>query len=458
MKLKSFFKWSCSQKRFLHLPTALTSSEPHRMTRVLLLTEKPHDATASKSLTLMINNSLISTITSGLHYVLPLATRSLAKLTAIIDQEMETIGCQKVILPTLGHLDLLQVSGKWSEHKEDIFTLNDRHKQALFMAPTHEEMFCSWLSREKLVEKQLPLYLYQVTSKFRDEARPRGGLLRGREFVMKDLYSFDATESDAHKSYDLVCQSYQNIFDRLKLNVIKTKADPGTIGGKHSHEYHLISDAGEDTIYICSQCNHSFSEEYMEKNAARSNHCANCKCDLQAKQSLEVGHAFYLSTRYTEPFKCFYRSRLNTYCLLEMGSYGLGVTRILASCVEILSTNRVIGWPALIAPYQICIIPPKTGSKEDNLGVTHLAEDLARHLNKYTKADVVIDDRTELTIGHRVVDAKCLGIPIIIIAGRKCLESIPLFEFSYLNGSERNMKDLSFLDIMKEVESFVTNC
>ncbi|CAG2112859.1 unnamed protein product [Medioppia subpectinata] len=342
---------------------------------------------------------------------------------------MHSIGAQKIAMPSLVSKELWDKSGRWSDSAEELFRLKDRQKTDFCLAPTHEEVVTNLIATAKhLTEIHLPIYLYQITSKFRDEMKAKHGLLRGREFVMKDLYTFDANESQAIKTYEKVCNSYENIFKRLDLPVIKARASVGSIGGKYSDEFVLPSDLGEDEIYKCNACQTAFNTELVLNGSDAE--CISCKSnDLTKMNAIEVGHAFLLGNRYSAKFDAKYSSNdTNAKNIYEMGCYGLGVSRILAAAVEVLSQNHTICWPKALAPFKLCVVLPKRGSKEDTGNGTVFGQQFANCLSNVLNEDILIDDRTTQTIGRRLTGLQTLGIPYTIIAGKQITDEIPKFE------------------------------
>ncbi|KAL1916254.1 uncharacterized protein VTP21DRAFT_5871 [Calcarisporiella thermophila] len=210
---------------------------------------------------LMLRAGLIRQSSSGMYSLLPLGVRFMDKLTRIIDEELEAIGCQKVSLPLLLPAELWKTTGRWDSFGHELFRLKDRKSSAFALAPTHEEEITSLVANEINSYRQLPVRLYQIDRKYRDEMRPRGGLLRGREFLMKDLYTFDATIEEAIQTYDEVGRAYRNIFKRIGIPFVVAEADTGNIGGTSSHEYHYLSPAGEDSVLSCQQCGYTANEE-----------------------------------------------------------------------------------------------------------------------------------------------------------------------------------------------------
>lgn len=244
---------------------------------------------------------------------------------------------------------------------------------------------------------------------------------------MKDMYSFDVSEEAAYQTYESVCEAYTRLFTRLGLRCLQVQADTGNIGGKLSHEFQLPADIGEDRLLVCGSC--SFSAN-VETVTSAGTDCPQCQTGtLVESKGIEVGHTFYLGKKYSCIFNATFSNAQNKPSIAEMGCYGLGVTRILAAAIEVMSTEEGIRWPVLLAPYQVCVVPPKRGSKVDE--ATVLAEDLVHTLGEtlpHLRGEVVLDDRTQMTIGKRLKDANRLGYPYVIVAGQGALEEIPRFE------------------------------
>ena len=425
----------------------------------------------------------IQAVSSGSFVMLPLVNRALGKMITLIDKELESIGCHKIVMPSLIPSSLWKKSGRFDDisAKADLFIINPGKENELLLAPTHEEVVTQILSSisSSLSFKSLPLYLYQITTKYRNEKRPKSALIRTREFLMKDLYTFDVDLESARETYETVSECYDRIFQRLELPAFRVTADPGSIGGVHSHEYHVLSDAGQDVILVCPDCGHKLNEEEVTTNDHHVNEKANktsnninsesqttfCpKCLESAnkqvlqekKKAIEVGHTFLLGDRYTLPFDCCVTNSAGKKVLMSMGCYGIGVTRLIATCLEVLSDpeGKGIKWPKSISPFDVALISPKDGSKEENVigKPDAFMTDFAHHLSDIG-LDVLLDDRTHLTIGKRDKDHIMKGIPYVVIAGKSVAESgdgIPRFEvLSTLDGSRlflTHCETLSFLD------------
>ncbi|NWU77672.1 SYPM protein, partial [Onychorhynchus coronatus] len=389
-----------------------------------------------RSQRLMLQGGLIHPASPGCYCYLPPTVRAMEKLVRVIDEEMQALGGQKLNLPSLSSAEPWRASGRWDQMGPELFRLVDRHNHSYCLGPTHEEAVTELVaSQSNLSYKQLPLRLYQVTRKFRDEPKPRFGLLRSREFYMKDMYTFDASEEAARHTYDQVCDAYCCLFSRLGLPFVKVRAATGSIGGTTSHEFQLPADIGEDRLVLCPEGHFAANVETLN---GEQTSCPTCGERLTETKGIEVGHTFFLGTKYSSVSNAVFSSPENQPQLAQMGCYGLGVTRILAASIEVLSTEDRIRWPSLIAPYQLCFMPPKRGSKEEEEGAARL-EQVYNHLAEalpHLAGDSVLDDRTHLTIGKRLKDANKLGYPYVVIAGKRACEDPPIFEVWNQNAGE----------------------
>ncbi|KAH9522268.1 prolyl-tRNA synthetase 2-like protein, mitochondrial [Dermatophagoides farinae] len=409
--------------------------------------------------------NFIKSFDKGFFSLMPFVVRSLERLNDLVNQHMYQLGAQKVQMPSIVGKHLWLRSERWQLSGQEIFRVKDRHQMEYCLAPTHEEVVTQILaSCNQLSHRQLPIYLYQISPKYRDELRTKFGLLRAREFIMKDLYTFDKDEDTAKQTYQMVSSMYENLFRLLELPVIKTVGSVGTIGGKHSHEFLLATNLGEDEMYTCLDCSESFNAELLaDMDDQQQPHCLNCKShNLTSKQrALELGHSFLLSDRYSSRMGAIYLAEhSNKQIALQMGCYGLGISRILAASVEYLSckyqqslssdsdsssTNSLssqststlydsasnslfLRWPKLIVPFKVCLILPKRDSKEDHGKGTEFSMHLANVIRNRFGEDILIDDRSNLTIGKRLLTAKTIGIPFILVAGRNIIDVRPKFE------------------------------
>ncbi|KAG5873365.1 hypothetical protein JTB14_022968 [Gonioctena quinquepunctata] len=421
------------------------------MTTVSKNSNQSRQDVTSKSQRLMLELGIIQTASPGCFHFLPLGLKSLNKLIKIVDEEMFSICGQKVLFPGLTNNKLWQSSGRLDGATAELFQLKDRHNQQYILSPTHEEAASDLLSSLAPISyKHFPLRLYQISSKFRDEMKPRFGLMRGREFLMKDMYTFDIDVDSAKKTYEEVCESYNRIFDRIGLEYVKVLGTSGNMGGTLSHEYQFKAPIGEDNILSCANCNYSANVE-----VCGDQNCPNCKEEshITLHNGIEVGHTFFLGDKYSKPLKAHYISKHIKQEVLQMGSYGLGLSRILAASIEVLSSDTEMKWPDVLAPYNVIILPPKVGSKEESQ-TKDTAELLYTKLEEIIpdfKGNVLLDDRSSLTIGRRFIDAKRVGYHYIIVINNKAADTPPLYE---LNDTKMNvqlyLKENELVDYIKQ--------
>ncbi len=533
----------------------MRSSQLHAPT----LKEVPRDAEVV-SHQLLVRGGYIRRVAAGVYNFLPLGHRVLMKVAQIVREEMNRSGAQEVLMPLIQPAELWQESDRWAQYGPEMMRLKDRKNGDFCLGPTHEEVIVDLVRRDVRSWRALPINLYQIQSKFRDEIRPRAGLLRGREFMMKDAYSFDVDEQAAGRSYDAMYAAYQRIFNRCGLNFRPVEADTGAIGGSRSHEFQVLVDSGEDAIVGCSACDYAANVEQAEVVAegpfigvdaplasvdtpdvktmlevagffetsletcvksllliadevpvlalVRGDHdlneiklkkmtgavtlrmasdkeihrhlgcapgeigpvnvdfaiyaddslkhgvglicganqaathltglqlerdvpvakfgdlrlaqdgdgCGKCGSRLTAYRGIEVGHVFFLGTKYSEAMKCNILDETGREVPMVMGCYGIGVSRVLAAAVEQHHDAHGICWPKSIAPFQVAVLPLQI--KRDD--VREAAERIYRSLQE-KGVDVLIDDRDE-RVGSKFKDADLLGAPVRIAIGGKGLD------------------------------------
>ncbi|KAF9097030.1 hypothetical protein BGX23_009948 [Mortierella sp. AD031] len=558
----------------------------HRISKTLVPTSKQkfvHVAGQEMvpSQQLLLRSGMMRQSSSGIYSILPFGQRILDKIESIIDDELENIGCQKLSLPNLQTSENWKKTGRWQSAGQEMFKLKDRKGSDFLLAPTHEEEVTSLIAKEVQSYRQLPIRVYQVGRKFRDELRARSGLLRGKEFVMKDLYTFDVTEEEAYKTYDEVVLAYRRIMKRLGVPYAVAEADTGNIGGSHSHEFHILSRVGEDSLLSCGSCEYTSNEEraigiipttptkaatkfrnseevpkwiesldvvprsavrinpkfqfgvlrpsssdgsqsekctlvavatsgdrdineikvskaignvelagsvqgvqtllgeskvndlmlcvdqslYPGQEPLRSKDVAlkgalpeglsslmdssagakslkvvygdyhNCKpgdgcphCQknkgtiepMEMTRAIEVGHTFMLGTKYSVPLNAtFIPVSGQEEEPMQMGCYGLGITRLLASIVEASHDHKGIVWPETVAPFRVVIV-----TSEDE-GCVTAAENVYDIVQKAlnAKAEVILDDRTDTTLGFKMKDAELIGYPWMVVVGKGFLRT-----------------------------------
>lgn len=364
----------------------------------------------------LVRGGYIKQVAAGIYSYLPLALRSLKKVEAIIRDELDQIGCSELLMPTLHPAELWKESGRWDEYGDTLMRMKDRHEREFALGPTHEEVI-TFLVRDTLNSyKKLPLALYQIQTKFRDELRPRFGLMRGREFVMKDAYSFHADQASLDEWYNKFRQAYSKIFSRIGLNFRIVEADSGNIGGNESAEFMVLSERGEDTIVYSDASD--FAANIEVYNLKEGDPSPDGKGTIRHAKGIEVGHIFKLGTKYSEAMNAYFLDENQERKPILMGCYGIGVSRVLMAAIEQNHDDKGIIWPKAIAPYEIHLIP------------VNIRDEVQREVSEalYQKLinqgfEVLYDDRDERA-GVKFNDADLIGIPIRITIGRKAGEGI----------------------------------
>lgn len=375
------------------------------------------DAEEGDSNTLLVRAGFIRQSHAGIFHFLPLGLRVQDKVERLIDKHMHGLGASKVSLSSLSSEELWKASGRLLQDRSELFSLQDRKGSRFLLSPTHEEEITTLVKGLVHSRKDLPIRLYQVTRKYRDEPRPRQGLLRTREFLMKDLYTFDETQELALNTYEDVRQAYQAFFDELKLPYIVAEADSGNIGGDMSHEYHLPSSKGEDQVYSCSNCNIAFNQEVLLRASKSTKetdlcHCPSCSKAMTCQTTIELGHTFYLGEKYSKPLDAMVPIQagdVGTMKAIEMGCHGIGISRIIAGVANFYSDQTGLCWSRAMAPFELAII--QSGNSYGT------ASELAATISRTTNIDVVIDDRQKSLI-WKMKDADLIGYPILAILGK----------------------------------------
>ena len=370
---------------------------------------------------LMLKSGMIRQETSGIYSWLPIGFRVLKNVIEIIEEIHNHHNINQILMPTIQSADIWKKSNRYESYGKEMLKITDRHDKELLYGPTNEEMITAIGKHYLKSYKELPLNLYHIQSKFRDEIRPRFGVMRAREFLMKDAYSFDLTDEDCHRTYINYFRMYLLIFRELGIPIIPVKAPSGEIGGSLSHEFHLIVDSGESEIY--------FSEELLENNLLdlEDSELINIrsytsdfdnlnieKDKLIKKKSIELGHIFLFGQKYSKPFD-LQVDTMNGKIFPYMGSYGIGISRIPAAVIEKYHDNKGIVWPKEISPFQLTIINLLTRDES----CCNYANSLYENLKK-KKLDIFLDDRDE-SAGKKFADADLSGIPLKLIIGKKFL-------------------------------------
>jgi len=375
------------------------------------LKKAPKDTRALSHI-LLTRAGFIDQVAAGLFTFLPLGFRVLKKIEDIIRQEMINIDGQEILMPVLTPKENWETTGRWKTF-EELFKLKGQNKKEYALNPTHEEVISPLAKKFVLSYKDLPFYLFQIQTKFRNELRVKSGLLRTREFVMKDLYSFHKDEIDLDKYYERVARAYDKIFKRCGIFAHKTLASGGTFS-KYSHEYQAITESGEDIIYVCKKCSLGINKE-IKKEFKKCPECGSN--NFKQEKSVEVGNIFKLGAKYSLPFELKFKDKKGKEKPVIMGCYGIGPPRVMGAVVENNSDKNGIIWPKEIAPFDIHLI--QIG---DNKKVKQAAERVYKNLQN-KEIDVLYDDRADKTAGEKFAEADLIGIPIRMVVSEKTLKN-----------------------------------
>jgi len=314
-----------------------------------------------------------------------------------------------------------------------LFKLQDVHQKDLALGSTHEEVITD-LARKRIKSwRDMPLYLFQIQTKFRNEIRATGGLLRTREFVMKDLYSFNSSEKEAEEFYQKVKKAYFKIFRRCGLKTISVEAVSGTIGGKFSNEFMVEAEIGENKCLLCKKCDFAANIEKTGEIKV----CPECGCKLETKNYIEVGHIFYLGDDYSKKMSAFFVDKDGKSKLILMGCYGIGLGRLMASIVEVNHDEKGIIWPKEVAPFKVHLIRIENSDK-----AKRVSEKIYQNLQK-DEIEVLYDDRTDKTPGEKFAEADLIGIPVRLVLSEKTLSK------NSVEIKKRNEKTLRLVKIEK---------
>ena len=392
---------------------------------------------------LMLRSSMIQQHTSGIYTWLPLGFKVLKNIEEIVRSNQDQIGCNEMLMSTIQSSDLWTKSGRYADYGKEMLRIKDRHDNELLYGPTNEEVITDLFSNYVNSYKGLPKYVYHIQWKFRDEIRPRFGVMRGREFLMKDAYSFDLDHDKAVKTYQTFFMCYLKTFKELGLQPIPVKAATGAIGGDLSHEFQILAKTGESELAYDPEL---VSQDLLEKSfdeitsmySASDEMIDKSKSNVVIGRGIEVGHIFNFGTKYSEPLECYVLNNEGKKVTPFMGSYGIGVSRLTAAIIEAFHDDKGIKWPFNISPFKINII-----SSNDKF-IDIAGELYDKFSKKYT--NISFDDR-DLSLGRKIKDSELIGIPWSLIIGKNYDEKN---EFEIINRSSGE----KFFVNKQEVENF----
>ena len=417
-----------------------------------LLKEVPSEAKI-KSHQLMLRAGMIKQSSAGIYSWLPLGFKIMKKIEQIVREEQNKIGAQELLMPTIQSAEIWKESGRYEEYGEEMLRMKDRQGKEMLYGPTNEELITEIFRTSVKSYKSLPQLLYHIQWKFRDELRPRFGVMRCKEFFMKDAYSFDLNDEEAKKSYNKMFFAYLNTFKRLGLTAIPMEADTGPIGGDLSHEFIILADTGESKIYsdkrifdidiikhdggdnsikklrnkydaFYAVTDNKFRKEDFEKKVEKENRLVT--------KGIEVGHIFYFGDKYSKPLKCSVDLQDGKKIDVKMGSYGIGVSRLVGAIIEAKFTNNVMKWPKSVAPFEVALIASLQKNDKSNF----LKAEKIYNLLLKNKFDVLFDD-TDEHLSAKFKKFDLIGIPHQIILGSKSTDN--KFEFKEVNGKTETL-------------------
>ncbi len=396
---------------------------------------------------LMVRSGMIKKTAAGIYNWLPLGYKVLKKVENIVRKNLDNFGAQEILMPMVQPAELWKESVRFDQYGKELLKFKDRSDRDFVLGPTHEEIICEIFRSYPISYKELPINLYQIQTKFRDEIRPRFGVMRCREFLMKDAYSFDIDEKGMEKSYENMKDAYVSIFNDIGLDYRIVKADAGNIGGDVSEEFHIIADSGEDLLAISDSSDFAANVEVLEYEKDPSEldgePSPDGKGKLMIKRGIEVGHIFQLGQKYSEKMSVSIKDSSGEGINVFMGCYGVGVSRIVAAAIEQNHDDKGIIWPYAIAPFHvnvICLDPKKEEVLKECESVYQIIKD-AGH-------DVLLDDR-DIRAGQKFTDNEILGIPYSIVIGPKNFSNNS-FEFVPRKTNEK--LDLNIDEIKQRLE------
>ncbi len=371
----------------------------------------PTDET-SKNAKLLIKGGFINKRMAGVYEILPLGKRVISKIENIVREEIDAIDGQEVSMSVLQPKELWSETDRWEKLKGAMYQFKDSSGKDVGLGFTHEEPMISMVRDRVASYKNLPLYLYQIQTKFRDEPRPRSGLIRGREFLMKDLYSFTTSKEGLDEYYEAVAQAYKKVFDRIGLETIYTEAAGGVFTSENTHEFQVLTDGGEDTIFHCE--NGDFSENKEIAKVKEGDKCPKDGGKIKESRGVEVGNIFRFGDEMSKKMNFNFKDKDGRDKPIFLGSYGLGITRSMATIVEVHSDDSGIVWPETVAPYKIHLI---------NLGEEKVRKEADKIYEKLSKSgvEVLYDDRKE-SAGIKLADADIIGLPERWVVSEKTLK------------------------------------
>ncbi len=402
--------------------------------------EAPKDE-ESYNAQILIRAGFIEKIMAGVYAFLPLGLRVLRNIERIVREEMDAAGAHEVLLPVLSPKENWQKTGRW-ESLDVLFKLISREKKEYALGPTHEEIIVPVGQKAIFSYRDLPFGLYQIQTKFRDEPRAKSGLLRGREFLMKDLYSFHTSVEDLEVYYKNMLAVYKKIFSRLGLEALQVEASGGTFS-KYSHEFQVLTPNGEDTIIHCSAC--GFAQNREINTQQEGDACPTCGTPVHISAGSEVGNIFQLKTKYSTPFGLSYTDAQGVTQEVQMGCYGIGISRLMGILAEVYHDDKGLLWPKSVAPFHAHLLALLGQDEEQNNAIRSQSMRVYEFL-KSKGIEIIFDDRANVSAGQKFAESDLVGIPVRLVVSQKTGDKVEIKR----RGDEKSvLVDLS--DIMPYV-------
>ena len=403
---------------------------------------------------LMIRAGMIKQASAGIYSWLPLGLKVLKKIEHIVRDEQNKAGAIEVLMPTIQSADLWIKSGRYEDYGKEMLRIQDRSGREMLYGPTNEELITDIFQSYITSYKDLPKNLYHIQWKFRDEVRPRFGVMRGREFLMKDNYSFDLTEEESKISYNKMFTAYIKTFLRMGLTPISLRAETGPIGGNLSHEFQILAKTGESTLYYDKDLE-KIDPETINPDKLQSYYAAvddlhdekNCpisKEQLKISKGIEVGHIFYFGTKYSEKLSAFVQNNKGKKTSVHMGSYGIGISRLVGAIIEAFHDDKGIKWPISVAPFHVSLI----NLMIDDKACAKMANIMYEKISN-SKLDVLYDDR-DCSIGKKLSDNDLIGIPYQVIIGKRDLKDNIVQLKNRLNNETKKISPEEALNFLLE--------
>ena len=405
---------------------------------------------------LMIRAGMIKKLASGLYTWMPLGLRVLKKIENIIRSEMDEIGALEILMPAIQPSELWIESGRWEKYGPELLRIKDRHEREFCFGPTHEEIVTDIARKDLASYKQLPIIYYQIQTKFRDEIRPRFGIMRAREFLMKDAYSFHENEECLNETYKIMFEAYKKCFNKIGFEYKVVNADNGQIGGSESHEFHVIAENGEDELIFSDTSDYAINSELFSEPPKEGDKSPDGSGKVKIKRGIEVGHIFKLGKSYSESMKASVSNKDNKNIEMIMGCYGIGVSRIAAAAIEQSHDKDGIIWPKEIAPFKITIVSIGYSKNE----IIKIYTDELYNKLKYDNIEVLLDDR-DVSPGNMFSDSDLIGIPYKIIIGKQFLNNNNLelkirnLDKSYTI-SEKNNTKVPSTEAINQIKEYIS--